>query len=110
MSLFKRKKEVKQEVKGDKLTAFDKVVYKLVNKNGDDDSLYDVADTVLGGRPVLIKFENSVDDANRMLAFLSGICYASSGRVIPVSSHLFLLARKEELEDGTLYQYVEAVK
>lgn len=110
MSLFKRKKEVKQNVEGDKLTAFDKVVYKLVNKNGDDDSLYDVADTVLGGRPVLIKFENNIEDANRMLAFLSGVCYAANGRVIPVSNRLFLLSRKEELEDGTLYQYVEAVK
>lgn len=110
MGWFKKKKEpVKTNTTG-AITAFDKVVYKVVNKNNDDNSLYDVADTVLGGRPVLIKFENDVDDANRMLAFLSGICYATDGRVIQVSPRLFLLARKEELEDGTLYQYVEAVK
>lgn len=110
MSLFKKKKEPIKTVSNESITAFDKVVYKVVNKNNDDDSLYNVADTVLGGRPVLIKFENDVEDANRMLAFLSGICYACDGRVMQVSPRLFLLARKEELEDGTLYQYVEAVK
>ena len=111
MGLFKKKKDERNtNPSSPKITSFDKIVYKVVNKSNDDDTLYDIADTILDGRPVLIKFENDVVDANRMLAFLSGICYATDGRVIQIAQKLFLLAKKEEFNDGTLYQYIEDVK
>ena len=45
-----------------------------------------------------------------MLAFLSGIVYSTEGRIFRVETRLFLLARKEEFEDGTLFQYVQDLK
>jgi len=45
-----------------------------------------------------------------MLAFISGVLYACDGETIQISKRLFLFARKEEYEDGSLRQYVEDIK
>ena len=45
-----------------------------------------------------------------MLAFISGVVYACEGETIQVGNKLFLFARKEEYEDGSLKQYIEDIK
>jgi len=45
-----------------------------------------------------------------MLAFISGVIYATDGRSLKIQSRLFLFGRKEEFVDGTLYQYYEDLK
>ena len=63
---------------------------------------------ILDGFPVLAQFDKvSLDEANRMLSFISGVVYATDGRIMKLDSRLFLMARKEEFEDGSLYQYYE---
>ena len=109
MSLFKRKEKDNKSKSIPTMTSFDRIIYKDVKSNSDD-VLYDVADTVLKGNPVLVNFDIDKQDANRMLAFLSGIVYSTEGRIFRVETRLFLLARKEEFEDGTLFQYVEDLK
>lgn len=45
-----------------------------------------------------------------MLPFISGVVYAKEGEVYKLDEKLFLFGRKEEFEDGSLYQYVEDTK
>ena len=89
------------------MTAFDNIKFVVINENSDE-KLFDACDALLTGHPLLLKFENlQLSDANRMLAFISGVVYATEGKIFKVESHLFLLGRKEEFEDGSLYQYYE---
>ena len=90
------------------LTSFDKLEYAIVSENSTDDDLLKICDIILSGRAVLTNFEKlDPTRANEMLAFISGVVYAKEGEAIKLDSRLFLFGRKEEFEDGSLYQYVE---
>ncbi|MBQ6817763.1 MAG: cell division protein SepF, partial [Bacilli bacterium] len=47
---------------------------------------------------------------NEMLAFISGVVYATGGRIEKIEAKSFLFARKEEYLDGSLDQYIEDTK
>lgn len=114
MGLFKRKEKTEKiDTKKNNrytLTAFDKIEYMVI-KNASDEQAIEISDKIMSGSPVLANFENiNRDEANMMLAFISGVLYALDGKILKIQSRMFLLARKEEFEDGTLYQYYEDLK
>ena len=115
MGLFKKKKDKykissydQNEVKNkSRMTAFDKIKYESV-KDSSDETLFNLCDLILDGYPVLAQFDKiSLDEANKMLSFVSGVVYATEGRIMKLDTKLFLMARKEEFEDGSLFQYYE---
>ncbi len=112
MGLFGKNKK-KQQHNMDKvqgITAFDNMAYIIVSDNSDE-QLLNICDTILSGKAVLANFNKiSSTDANSMLSFIAGVIYAIEGECFKIESKLFLFARKEELEDGSLYQYVEDTK
>lgn len=121
MGLFKKKRRKlemsdysshkKNRRKDSLLTSFDKLEYAIVSENSTDEDLLKICDTILSGRAVLTNFEKlEPTRANEMLAFISGVVYAKDGEAIKLDSRLFLFGRKEEFEDGSLYQYVEDTK
>lgn len=92
------------------LTAFDRMEYFIITENTKVE-LFKICDTILNGKPVLANFDRlSAADSNYMLSFISGVIYATDGETIQVGNKLFLFARKEEYEDGSLKQYVEDIK
>lgn len=97
--------------KGDKLlTAYDMMKYHTVEEETDTE-LFAICDMILSGKPVLANFDKiDIAAANRMLAFVSGVVYATNGEIYKISDRLFMFARKEEYEDGSLYQYIEDTK
>lgn len=110
MGLFKRKN--KEELKGEdfKVQARDKLVFIKVNERSDDE-LYKICDLLIDGKPVLANFDTLVaSDCNYMLAFISGCAYAFCGGAFQIADRLFLFARGEELEDGSLDQWIEEHK
>ena len=110
MGLFKKKdKDTNQNGYNQKalMTAFDQMEYFIV-KDRSQDELFKLSDTILSGKPVLANFDNlSVSDCNFILAFVSGVVYAKEGEVIRMNERLYLFARKEEFEDGSLREYIE---
>ncbi len=114
MGLFgKNKTKVNKEVEKNQsrklMSSFDLMEYFIV-KDRSDETIYDLCDTILSGKPVLANFDKlSVNDCNYILAFMSGVIYATAGEVITVGERLFLFARQEEFEDGTLREYVEDI-
>jgi len=122
MGIFRKNKsnkiqftEYNNKVKGGKkrtslLTSFDRMEYTIVTENTKE-ALFKICDTILSGKAVLANFDKlSADDANEMLPFISGVVYAKEGEVYKLDERLFLFGRKEEFEDGSLYQYVEDTK
>ncbi len=107
MGLFGKRKKSDVTKKGQLLTAFDKMEYFSVEERSNE-TLFKICDTIINGKAVLAKFDKiSSSDANYMLSFISGVVYACKGKTIQASDKLFLFARKEEYEDGSLEQYVE---
>ena len=107
-----RKNKKNNEVKNKQLlTAFDKMEYFIVEQRSNED-LFKICDTILSGRPVLANFDRltSTADCNFMLSFISGVVYATGGEAVQVGTKLYLFARKEEYEDGSLKQYIEDIK
>ena len=107
----KRKKRNNEVKNKQLLTAFDKMEYFIVEQRSNDD-LFKICDTILSGRPVLANFDRltSAADCNFMLSFISGVVYATGGETAQVGTKLYLFARKEEYEDGSLKQYIEDIK
>ena len=104
------KKKNKNEKKNQLLTAYDRLETVFVSKRSNDE-MFKISDAILSGKPVLANFEQlAAADCNYMLSFISGVVYATEGEVIPIGNKLFLFARKEEYEDGTLKQYAEDIK
>ncbi|MDD3107239.1 MAG: cell division protein SepF [Bacilli bacterium] len=123
MGLFKRKAKKKLEFteyanykgkdvkkRASLLTSFDRLVYLIVSDNAQE-TLLNICDTILSGKAVLANFDKlDSRDANDMLSFVSGVVYAKQGEIYKLDNKLFLFGRKEEFEDGSLYQYVEDSK
>lgn len=113
MGLFRRKEKVNDSdslKNQNKLNSYDKMEYIDV-KTATDEQVLMISDKILAGYPVLANFENlKKEDANKLLAFISGVLYATDGQSIRIQSRLFLFARKEEFQDGSLYQYYENIK
>ncbi|HHU21017.1 MAG TPA: cell division protein SepF [Acholeplasma sp.] len=92
------------------LTSYDRMKYYTVSY-GTEAEIFDIANFVLSGRPVLANFNDIPSkEANQMLSFLAGVVYATEGEICQISDTLFLFARKEEYEDGSLYQYIQDTK
>ena len=114
MGLFSKKKDKEQDNKKYNqkalLTSFDLMEYFIV-KDRSNEELFKLCDTILSGKPVLANFDKiSVSDCNYILAFMSGVVYAKEGQVIKVGERLYLFARKEEFQDGSLKEYVEDIR
>lgn len=112
MGLFKKKNKDKSMDYNSKalMTSFDQMEYFIVQDRSNE-QLFNLCDTILSGKPVLANFDKlSPMDCNYILAFMSGVVYATDGEAIKVSDRLYLFARKEEFEDGSLREYVEDIK
>ena len=110
--MFGLKKKNKNDSQKNKqlLTAFDRMEYFIIAQKSNEE-LFKISDTILSGKPVLANFDRLVpSDCNYMLSFISGVVYACDGEVVQVGTKLFLFARKEEYEDGSLKQYIEDIK
>ncbi len=65
------------------------------------------ADLIMKGTPICIDFSQiEVDEANKIIAFLTGYLYAIGGEAKRVQNKAFLFARKQEYMDGTLHQFL----
>ena len=111
MGLFGRKKEKEQDNKRYNqkalMTSFDLMEYFIV-KDRSNEELFKLCDTILSGKPVLANFDKiAASDCNYILAFMSGVVYATDGQVVRISERVYLFARKQEFEDGSLNEYIE---
>lgn len=73
-----------------------------------DEKLIELADILKQNIPVVINFENlEIDDINKSIAFLSGVCYAIDGEVIPVQEKILLFGNQLAFEDGSVKTFLK---
>lgn len=91
-------------------TAFERIIFEDLD-TGDDDYIVSLANELINGSPLVVNFEKlDIDEANKVIAFLSGVMFAVGGKIERISSRIFLFARAQEFKDGTLKQFVAEYK
>ncbi len=93
------------------VNSFDRLFQIVLKGDNIDDQLFDLADKIISGRPVLAVFTEITDEkiANYIATFLSGVCYALDGKVCAIGTESYLFASNESLKDGSIEQYINEV-
>ncbi len=91
-------------------TASERIIFDEVTSD-DDNYIVDFAKELIMGKPLILNFrEINVDEANKIVSFLSGVIFAINGIIEEIDDKIFLFARKQDFKDGTLKKFIEDVK
>ena len=105
MGLFGKKKDVAPV---DNTPARNKMIMENLI---DPDKAVGYADSLLKGIPLCLGFgELDIDEANKIIAFLSGVVYAINGTAKQLNETAFLFATKENFLDGSLNEFLKNFK
>ncbi|MCR5307384.1 MAG: cell division protein SepF [bacterium] len=105
MGLFSKKKE---EQPVDNTPAAKKMIMENIM---DPNKAVAYADNLLKGIPLCLGFgELDIDEANKIIAFLSGVVYAIDGSAKQLNDNAFLFATKENYLDGSLNEFLKNFK
>jgi len=98
---FKRKEKIISETTKSKVVS----VYLSDTTNH---TLNSLASNLINGHPLIIDFSKiEREDANRALAFLSGVAFTLDGNVSNIKDMIFLFTDKNSFADGTLRSYIK---
>lgn len=108
MGLFrKRKKKVesKPDFKETEST-YERIVYEQLSSD-EDHYLTHLADQMLDGAPLILSFDQlEIDEANKAIAFFSGIVYAVKGEIVPIREKVFMFANQDVYADQTMQPFL----
>ena len=105
MGLFSKKKDEKPV---DNTLARDKMIMDNIL---DPNKAVGYADKLLNGIPLCLGFgELDIDEANKVIAFLSGVVYAVNGTAKQLNETAFLFATKDNFLDGSLNEFLKNFK
>ncbi|MBU1094774.1 MAG: cell division protein SepF [Firmicutes bacterium] len=110
MGLFSvGKKKKPNDFIEEKKTMSDQIVFEQL-KNDDDHYLTGLADQMLNGHPLILSFEElDIDQANKVIAFFSGIIYAVKGEIVLVKDKVFMFAINNVYEDGSMEEFLKDI-
>jgi cell division inhibitor SepF len=111
MGLFRRsKKKTKQDAPSEEVQikseqiAFEKI------KTDSDEHLNELAEQIMNDTPLIINFELlSIDQANKVIAFLSGVCFAIDGVIVHIREKIFMFAAADVYEDGSMEVFLKGI-
>ncbi len=111
MGLFSvgKKKKLQEDIIEDKTIMSDQIIFEKL-QNDDDAYLTGLADQMLDGHPLILSFEPlDIDQANKVIAFLSGIIYAVKGEIVNVKEKVFMFARGDVYQDGSMEDFLKDI-
>lgn len=101
-SFFKKNKEEEVKVPTVKLIKFEQLL------SADDSILTKLATEMINGSPLVINFESlDIDNANKAIAFLSGVVYACDGEIVNIKEKVYLFGNSEVYDDGTIKKFLD---
>lgn len=110
MGLFSVNKKKKEKAIEEKVVSkSDLIVFEKLTS---DDDLYltGLADQLMGGKPLIVNFEFlDIDQANKAIAFFSGIVYAIKGEIVNIQEKVFMFATKDVYDDGTMDDFLKEI-
>ena len=106
---FGKKKVVNPIKEVLKSTQADRILFeKLVSD--EDAYLTGLAEKLLEGHPLILNFEPlNIDQANKVIAFFSGVVFAVKGEIVHVQEKVFMFANKGVYEDGTIEDFLKEI-
>ncbi len=83
--------------------ARDRIIFeKLV----DNSKAQDLAAKLVAGEPLVINFEDlGVNESNQLIAFLSGVIYATGGVNLQMTKKIFIFSKDENMENGSIMHF-----
>ncbi|QWB95283.1 cell division protein SepF [Mycoplasmatota bacterium] len=65
---------------------------------------------MINGSPLILNFEPlDIDQANKVVAFFSGVVYAITGEIVHIQEKVFLFANKDVYKDGTIEEFLKEI-
>lgn len=111
MGLFSRSKKNKDQnidLEEKKLMS-DQIIFEKL-QNDDDAYLTGLADQMMDGHPLILNFEPlDIDQANKVIAFLSGIIYAIKGEIVNIQEKVFMFAKSDVYDDGSIEDFLKEI-
>lgn len=78
--------------------------------DSDDTYLTKLATEIINGKPLIINLENlDIDNANKVIAFLSGVVYAIDGEIFNIRERIFLFGNSEVYTDGSVHKFLDDI-
>ncbi|MBU1141702.1 MAG: cell division protein SepF [Firmicutes bacterium] len=107
-SIGKKKKNL-DDVLEEKKIMSDQIIFEKL-QNDDDVYLTGLADQMLDGHPLILNFEPlDIDQANKVIAFLSGVIYVIHGEIVNVKEKVFMFASSDVYEDGSMEDFLKDI-
>ncbi|PKK94097.1 MAG: hypothetical protein CVV61_01215 [Tenericutes bacterium HGW-Tenericutes-6] len=109
MGLFSVGKKKKKDEVEEKVLKSDQIVFDSLTHD-DDPYLTSLADQLKEGKPLILNFEPlDIDQANKVIAFLSGVVYAIEGDIVNVKEKVFMFASKDVYDDGSMEEFLKEI-
>lgn len=109
MAFGSKKKKSKDIVEEVVESTYDKIIFEKLNSD-DDHYLTNLADQMIAGAPLILNFEPlDVDQANKVIAFFSGVVYAITGEIVHIQEKVFLFANKDVYKDGSIEGFLKEI-
>lgn len=109
MGIFNKKKKQEQFTNEPVESTYDKLIFEKLESD-DDHYLTELADQMINGSPLILNFEPlDIDEANKVVAFFSGVVYAITGEIVHIQEKVFLFANKDVYKDGTIEEFLKEI-
>ncbi len=106
-SIVKKKKELDKDEKNPSKS--DQIFFDLLETD-EDKYLTSIADRIKKGIPAILNFEAlDIDQANKVIAFLSGVVYAINGEIVNVKERVFMFASADVYDDGSMEDFLKEI-
>jgi len=109
MGLFGKHKKQSEQTKEPTLSTYDRIVFEKL-KSDEDHYIVQLVDQMMKGSPLILNFDLlDIDQANKVIAFLSGVVYAIKGEIVHIQEKVFLFANKDVYKDGTVEEFLKEI-
>ncbi|MDY0278361.1 MAG: cell division protein SepF [Acholeplasma sp.] len=108
MGLFSFLRRKKDTIEVKQATA-EKIIFEQLD-DAIDSHLTKLATDIINGNPLVVNLESlDIDNANKVIAFLSGVIYAIEGEIYLIREKVFLFGNSEVYNDGSVKKLLEEI-
>jgi FtsZ-interacting cell division protein YlmF len=105
MGLFNKKKQ--EDTAKKETSSYEHIIFLKLNEVSDE-KLLSIADNIILNKPCVINFEfDDIDEINKAIAFLSGVCYVLEGEVVVQQRKILVFGSKIAFEDGSVKNFLK---
>lgn len=109
MGLFSKKSQKNDKQLTPELSTYDRLIFEKLTSD-EDHYLISLVDKMMKGAPLILNFDDlNIDQANKVIAFFSGVVYAIKGEIVHIQEKVFLFANQDVYKDGTIEEFLKEI-